>query len=127
MVSDDIKWNLNWIYVQSNIQERQETGSWRNCTELWPSDSRPDKAETYKYLGMEERESTPPQDEDKNQETIQVMDQAGAQLSIQCKEQIAAINTLAVTVVLYSYVVTDWKLDEIQDPDKMTRNQLCMN
>ena len=39
----------------------------------------------------------------------------------------AAINTLAVPVILYSYVVIDWKLDEIQDLDRMTRKQLCMN
>ena len=39
----------------------------------------------------------------------------------------AAINTLAVPVILYSYGVIDWKLDEIQDLDRMTRKQLCMN
>ena len=41
---------------QSNIQERQETGSWRNSTEWWPSDSRPLPGRTYKYLEMEEGE-----------------------------------------------------------------------
>ena len=41
--------------------------------------------------------------------------------------KIAAINTPAVPVILYSYGVTDWKLDEIQDLDRMTRKQLCMN
>ena len=39
----------------------------------------------------------------------------------------AAINTLALPVILYSYGVTDWKLDEIQDLDRMTRQQLCMD
>ena len=39
----------------------------------------------------------------------------------------AAINTLAVPVILYSYGAIDWKLDEIQDLDRMTRKQLCMN
>ena len=39
----------------------------------------------------------------------------------------AAINTLAVPVILYSYGVIDWKLDEIQDLDRMTRKQLCMD
>ena len=38
-----------------------------------------------------------------------------------------AINTLAVQVILYSYGVIDWKLDEIQNLDIMTRKQLCMN
>ena len=40
---------------------------------------------------------------------------------------IAVINTLAVPAILYSYGVIDWKLDEIQDLDRMTRKQLCMN
>ena len=43
------------------------------------------------------------------------------------RNKIAAINTLAVPVILYSYGVTDWKLYEIQDPDRMTRKQLHMN
>ena len=37
------------------------------------------------------------------------------------------IDTLTVPVILYSYGVIDWKLDEIQDLDRMTRKQLCMN
>ena len=41
--------------------------------------------------------------------------------------KIAAINTLAVPVILYSYGVIDWKLDEIPNLDRMTRKQLCMN
>ena len=40
---------------------------------------------------------------------------------------IAAINTLAVSIVSYSYGVITWKLDEIQEPDKIIRKQLCMN
>ena len=43
------------------------------------------------------------------------------------RNNIAAINTLAVPVILYSYGVIDWKLDEIQDLDRMTRKQLWMN
>ena len=39
----------------------------------------------------------------------------------------SAINTLAVPVVPYSYRVIDWKLDEIEDLDRITRKQLCMN
>ena len=39
---------------------------------------------------------------------------------LNARNRIAAINTLAVPVVLYSY-------DEIQDLEKMTRKQLCMN
>ena len=41
--------------------------------------------------------------------------------------KIAAINTVAGPVILYSYGVIDWKLDEIQDLDRITSKQLCMN
>ena len=30
-------------------------------------------------------------------------------------------------VIVYSYGIINWKLDEIQDLDRMTRKQLCMN
>ena len=46
---------------------------------------------------------------------------------LNARNKIAAINTLAVPVILYSYGVIDWKLDEIQDLDRMTRKQLCVN
>ena len=46
---------------------------------------------------------------------------------LNAREKIAAINTLSVPVILYIYKVIDWKLDEIQDLDRMTRKQLCMN
>ena len=46
---------------------------------------------------------------------------------LNARNKIPAINNLAVLVSLYSYGVIDWKLDEIQDLDRMTRKQLCMN
>ena len=46
---------------------------------------------------------------------------------LNARNKIAAINILAVPVILYSYGVIDWKLYEIQDLDRMTRKQLCMN
>ena len=46
---------------------------------------------------------------------------------LNASSKIVAINTLAVSVILYSYGVIDWKLKEIQDLDRMTRKQLCMN
>ena len=46
---------------------------------------------------------------------------------LNARNKIAAINTLAVPVILYSCRVTDWKLDEIQDLDRLTWKQLCMN
>ena len=46
---------------------------------------------------------------------------------LNARNKIAAIYTLAVLVILYSYGVIDWKLDEIQNLDRMTRKQLCMN
>ena len=46
---------------------------------------------------------------------------------LNARNKIVAINTLAVPVILYGYGVIDWKLDEIQNLDRMTRKQLCMN
>ena len=46
---------------------------------------------------------------------------------LNARNKTVAINTLPVKGILYSYGVTDWKLDEIQDLDRMTRKQLCMN
>ena len=46
---------------------------------------------------------------------------------LNARNKIAAINTLAVPVILYSYGVIDWKLNEVQDLDRMTRKQLCIN
>ena len=37
---------------------------------------------------------------------------------LNARNKIAAINTISVQVILYSYGVIDWKLDEIQDLDK---------
>ena len=34
---------------------------------------------------------------------------------------------MPVPVIVYSYGIINWKLDEIQDLDRMTRKQLCMN
>ena len=46
---------------------------------------------------------------------------------LNARNKIVAINTLAVPVIVYSYGIINWKLDEIQDLDRMTRKQLCMN
>ena len=46
---------------------------------------------------------------------------------LNARNMIAAIITVAVPVIHYSYVVIDWKLDEVQYLDRMTRKQLCMN
>ena len=46
---------------------------------------------------------------------------------LNARNKITVINTLALPVILYSYGIIDWKLDEIQDLDRMTRKQLCMN
>ena len=45
---------------------------------------------------------------------------------LNARNKIAAINTLAVPVILYSYGVIDWKLDKLQDIDRMIRKQICM-
>ena len=87
-----------------------------------------DQAETYKYLGMEEQEGV-----QHYKMKVNIRKEYKRRIKLVLKSElntrnkITAINTLAVPVILYSYGVIDWKLDEIQDPDRMTRKQLCMN
>ena len=87
-----------------------------------------DQAETYKYLAMEEEEGV-----QHHKMKVKITKEYKRRFKLvlkselNVKNKIAAINTLAVPVILYSYVVIDWKLDEIQDLDRMTRKQLCMN
>ena len=87
-----------------------------------------DQAETYKYLGMEEREGV-----HHHQMKVKIKKEYKWQIKqvlnseLNARNRIAAINTLAVPVVLYSYGIIDWKLNEMQDLEKMTRKQLCMN
>ena len=87
-----------------------------------------DQAETYKYLGMEEGEGV-----QHHKMKVKIRKKYKRRIKLVLKSElnarnkIAAINTLAVPVMLYSYGVIDWKLDEIQNLDRMTRKQLCMN
>ena len=87
-----------------------------------------DQAETYKYLGMEEGEGV-----QHHKIKVKIRKEYKPRIKLVLKSElnarnkIAAINTLAVPVILYSYGVIDWKLDEIQDLHRMTRKQLCMN
>ena len=86
------------------------------------------QAETYKYLGMEEGEGV-----QHHKMKVKIRKEYKRRIKLVLKSElnarskIAAINTLAVPVILYTYAVIDWKLDEIQDLDRMTRKQLCMN
>ena len=87
-----------------------------------------DQAETYKYLGMEEGKGV-----QHHKIKVKIRKEYKRRIKLVLKSELnarnktAAINTLAVPVILYSYGITDWKLDEIQDLDRMTRKQLCMN
>ena len=86
-----------------------------------------DQAETYKYLGMEEGEGV-----QHHKMKVKIRKEYKRRIKLVLKSElnarnkIAAINTLAVPVILYSYGVIDWKLDEIQNLDIMSRKQLCM-
>ena len=87
-----------------------------------------DQAETYKYLGMEEGEGV-----QHHKMMVKIRKEYKKRIKLMLKSKlnarnkIATINTIAVPVILYSHGVIDWKLDEIQDLGRMTRNQLCMN
>ena len=87
-----------------------------------------DQAETYKCLGMEEGEGVQHHlMKVKIKKEYKQWIKLVLNSELNARNRIAAINTLAVPVVLYSYGIIDWKLNEIQDLDKMTRKQLCMN
>ena len=81
-----------------------------------------DQAKTYKYLGMEEGEGV-----QHHKMKVNIRKEYNRRIKLVLKSElnarnkIAAINTIAVPVILYSYGVTDWKLDEIQDLNRMTR------
>ena len=87
-----------------------------------------DQAETYKYLGMEEGEEV-----QHHKMKVEIRKEYNRTIKLVLKSElnarnkIAAINTLAVPVILYSYGFIDWILDQIQDLDRITRKQLCMN
>ena len=87
-----------------------------------------DQAETYKYLGMKEGEGG-----EHHKMKVKIWKEYKRRIKLVLKSEmnarnkIAAINTLAVPVILYSYGVIDWKLNEIHDLDRMTRKQLFMN
>ena len=86
-----------------------------------------DQAETYKYLGMEEEYGV-----QHHQMKVKIKKEYKWQIKLvlnselNARNKITTINTLAVPVVLYSYGIIDWKLNELQDLDKMTRKRLCM-
>ena len=87
-----------------------------------------DQAETYKYLGMEEGEGVQHYKmKVKNRKEYKRRIKLVLKSELNARNKIAAISTLAVPVILYSYGVIDWELNEIQDLDRMTRKQLCMN
>ena len=87
-----------------------------------------DQAETCKYPEMEEGEGV-----QHYKMKVKIRKEYKRRIMLVLKSElnarnkIATINTPAVPVILYSYEVIDWKLDEIQDLDRMTRKQLCMN
>ena len=87
-----------------------------------------EQAETYKYLGMEEGEGV-----QHHKIKVKIRKEYKRRIKLVLKSElnarnkVTAINTLAVPVIIYSYGVIDWKLDEIHNLDRMTRKQLCMN
>ena len=87
-----------------------------------------EQSETYKYLGMEEGEGLQHHEmKGKIQKEYKRRVKLILKSELNARNKIAAINTLAVPVIVYSYGINNWKLDEIQDLDRITRKQLCMN
>ena len=87
-----------------------------------------EQSETYKYLGMEEGEGLQQHEMKGNiHKEYRRRVKLVLKSELNARNKTAAINTLAVPVIVYSYGIINWKLDEIQDLDRMTRKQLCMN
>ena len=124
------RWNLDWTSVQRQASFKR--GKKVSAEGIPLNDSQViqdlDQAETYKYLGMEEGDRV-----QHNKMKVKIRKEYKRRIKLVLKSElnarnkIAATNTLAVPVILYSYGVIDWKLDKIQDLDRMTRKQLCMN
>ena len=73
-----------------------------------------EQAETYKYLGMEEGEGVQHHKmKVKIRKEYKRRNKLVLKSELNARNKIAAINTLAVPVIFYSYGITDWKLDEI--------------
>ena len=127
-VSDDIQMGFG-LEKSANVQKRGKKvsaeGILLNDHQLIQD---LDQAETYKYLGMEEGEGV-----QHHQMKVKIKKEYKQWIKLvlnselNARNRIAAINTLTDPVVLYSYGIIDWELNEIQDLDKMTRKQLCMN
>ena len=77
-----------------------------------------DQTETCMYLGMEEGEGV-----QHHKMKVNIRKEYKSRIKLVLKSElnarnkIATINTLAVPVILYSYGVIDWRLDEIQNLD----------
>ena len=127
-----MRWHQGGIWIRQVckgiIQERQESFSWGNPTEWQPTDTRPGSSWNIQVPGNGGGwRGTIPQKESQDQEGVKRRIKLVLKSELNARNKKAAINTLAVPVIHYSYVVIDWKLDEIQDLDRMTRKQLCMN
>ena len=87
-----------------------------------------EQSETYKYLGMEEGEGLQHYEmKGKIWKEYKRRVKLVLKSELNARNKIAAINTLTVPVIVYSYGIINWKLEEIQDLDRITRKQLCMN
>ena len=106
-----------WTMYKGNIQERQEDISWRNNTE-WQS-SHPRLSSGWKLQisvnGGGRKYNTTKWRLISRRNTSNRSNWSSTWNSMQG----TATNILAVPVFLYSYGVFNWKLDEIEDLDKM--------
>ena len=109
------RWNLDWTKCAKASFKR---GKKVAVEEIPLNDNQMiqylDQAETYKYLGMEEGEGV-----QHHKMKVKIRKEYKRRIKIVLKSELnarnkrAPINNLAVPVILYSYGVIDWKLDEI--------------
>ena len=110
------RWNLDWTSAKASFKGIPLNDS-QVIQDL-------DQAEMYKYLRMEEGGGV-----QNHKMKVMIRKEYKRRIKLVLKSELnarnkkAAFNTLAVPVILYNYEVTDQKMDEIQDLDRMTRKQ----
>ena len=128
MVSDDIKMEFGLDKCAKATFKRGK----KECTDGIEIDNQViqelEPEATYTYLGIEEGDGT-----EHHKMKLKIRKEYKRRIRLVMKSElnarnkIAAINTLAIPVVTYSFGIIDWKLNEIQALDITTRKFMHMN
>ena len=115
------RWNLDWTSVQRHHSREAKCWNWGNPTEWQPSDTRPGPSWNIQVPGDGGGRRTPTP-----QIKVNITNEYKRRIKLVLKSKLNSRNKIAasiqaVPVILYSYGVIGWKLDEIQSLDRITR------